>query len=87
MGFLRCKIDLTKIDKDKHLFKSEKGAIYLEFAVAERKEKGQYGDTHAIFIKKSKEDTKLYIGSAEWIEGPAYEGAKSQPIADDEVPW
>lgn len=57
---LNCKINVQKIDKEKHLFVGEKG-IYLDFTVAERKEPGKHGETHSIYIKKQGED-KIYIG-------------------------
>lgn len=89
MGFFRCKIDVTKIDKDKDLFKSEKsGAIYLDYTMSERKEKSKHGATHSIYIKKSKEDEKRYIGDAEYIDGPSPGGeAQGAKIKDDEIPF
>lgn len=87
MSFFRCKIDLTKINKEKDLFKSEKGAIYLDFTMVERKEVGKYGDTHAIYIKKSKDDEKRYIGTGELISGNTEGDTKSAPIEDSELPF
>ena len=63
---INAKINVLKIPKDK-LFNGEKGT-YLDCKVAQRKEPDQYGNTHTIYIQKSKDDEKIYIGEGKAIE-------------------
>ena len=62
---INCKIDVLKIPKDK-LFKGEKGT-YLNFSVARRKEVGQYGDTHTVYLYDKDTKEKTYIGEGKEI--------------------
>ena len=81
---LDIKIDLTKVPKDK-LFKSDKtGSIYLDCKVVEKQTPGQFGDTHAVYIQRSKDEEKLYIGSGKSIE---FKSVESAPIAQDDLPF
>jgi len=62
---INAKINVLKIPKDK-LYVGEKGT-YLDCKVAERREPDQYGNTHTIYIQKSKDDEKVYIGEGKAV--------------------
>ena len=81
---LNCKINLLKIDKEKHIFYGEKGS-YVDFTIAERKELGKNGETHSIYIKK-KDQEKVYIGDATIKEFDGQDGT-STPEAQAKLPF
>ena len=66
-SIINLKIDVTKLTKDK-LFKGEKGT-YADLTVSGYMDgENQYGDTHCIYEKQSKEERetgvdKVYVGS------------------------
>lgn len=86
---INAKINVNKIPKDK-LFKGDKGT-YLDIKVAERREPDQFGNTHTIYIQKSKDDEKIYIGDGKAVHfnkesGPEPPKPKiEQP--DDDLPF
>ena len=86
---IQCKIDVLKVPKDK-LYKGDKGT-YLDFKITERKEPDQYGQTHTIYIQKTKEDEKIYIGSGKTVEFKSDNNPpESKPDgwnADDDLPF
>ncbi len=76
---INAKINVLKIPKDK-LFVGEKGT-YLDCKISERKDPDQYGNTHSIFIQKTKEDEKIYIG-----EGKAVHFGEAKKASYDDLP-
>jgi hypothetical protein len=62
---INAKINVLKIPKDK-LFAGEKGT-YLDCKIVKRKEPDQFGNTHTIYIQKSKDDEKIYIGDGKEV--------------------
>jgi hypothetical protein len=70
---LKCKIDLTKIDKSK-LFKSEKtGAIYADVTILMKDEADQYGN-HGMIVQDIGKEAReagqqgAILGNAKWLE-------------------
>ena len=86
---INAKINVKKIPKDK-LFEGEKGT-YLDIKVAERRETDQYGNTHTIYIQKSKDDEKIYIGDGKAVHfdqkqaAPGHLATKAEQ--DDDLPF
>ena len=84
---INAKINVKKIPKDK-LFEGDKGT-YLDIKVAERREPDQYGNTHTIYIQKSKDDEKIYIGDGKAVhfdkEQPKHMPTKAEQ--DDDLPF
>ena len=66
-SIINLKIDVTKLTKDK-LFKGQKGT-YSDLTVSEYMDgENQYGETHCVYEKQSKEEReagvdKVYVGS------------------------
>lgn len=63
--------------------KANNGKLYINIVIAERKEVGKFGETHAIFMSQTKEEReakadKCYIGS-----GQAYAPKPEAVTADD----
>jgi hypothetical protein len=66
--------------------KSAKGDHFLNFTVAERREKGKYGDTHAIYTydkDKPEGARKKYIGSGELKEWNNESSGQANSTEDD----
>jgi hypothetical protein len=70
---LKCKLDLTKIDKSK-LFKSEKtGAIYADVTILMKDEADQYGN-HGMIVQDIGKEAReagqqgAILGNAKWLE-------------------
>ena len=66
MKLISCSIDLTSITGEKVVV-HENGKQYYHFIVEERKEAGQYGDTHMIYEKQTVEErevreSRVFIG-------------------------
>ena len=82
-------ICLSDIPKDK-IKKSEKnGNMYVNLILSERKEKGQYGETHYLSVSKTKEEREantktIYVGSGTLYEPKVAEVVTPQAI--DEMP-
>ena len=53
---------------------------YLNLVISERREVGQYGDTHSVTL-----DT--YVGKAKEPGGIAAPALESHPITDDDIPF
>lgn len=79
-------------DVPKELFKkAENGKVYLGISVNERKEVGQYGDTHFISCAPKKEERKdgvnYIIGNLKTYNPqpsvPTYEQISAAPSADE----
>jgi len=64
---ITASICLSDIPKER-IVEAKNGKKYLNFVVDERREVGQYGDTHTVYLSQSKEERenkekKVYIGS------------------------
>jgi hypothetical protein len=81
---INAKINVLKIPKDK-LFVGDKGT-YLDCKITERKEPDQYGYTHTIYIQKTKDDEKIYIGEGKAVhfDKPAHLPTKAE---QDDLPF
>ena len=63
---ITASICLSDIPKER-IVEAKNGKKYLNFVVDERREVGQYGDTHTVYLSQSKEERenkekKVYIG-------------------------
>lgn len=94
--FLIGSICLTDIPKE--LFKKAGNQkIYLNIAVAERKEESPYGDTHNIIASKPKDqrsgnEKPIYCGNLKrWNETPKQPSSEeiqnAPPAYDDDLPF
>lgn len=66
--FLYGSVCLSDIPKELITTSQSNGKQYLNIAVSERKEKGQYGETHTISVSQPKEqrngnEKPIYIGN------------------------
>ena len=77
---LRCKIDVTKIDKNL-LFKGQKGT-YLDFNVWLNDEPDKYGNDASIEQQKPQGEERNYIGSGKWYK-PRIEPVQTEEIPDE----
>lgn len=68
---ITASICLSDIPKER-IVEAKNGKKYLNFVVDERREVGQYGDTHTVYLSQSKEERenkekKVFVGSGkEW---------------------
>jgi hypothetical protein len=98
MAIIKCKIDVTKIDKSR-LYKGAKGT-YLDFDVITKDEPDQYGNVGMITQQISKEDREAgkkgaILGNATKIIGeigsPKAKQDQPEPIeansATDDLPF
>ena len=89
---IEIKLTLTDIPKEL-VFAGKKGK-YIDLIVSEMKQADQYGNTHTVYIKQSKEDRqakaeKIYVGKGKTVEfekqpqpkAPAQK-AKAEPETD-----
>jgi hypothetical protein len=81
---IRCSIAVNKIDK-KRLKKHENGNTYYSFTLLERREVGQYGDTHMVVEDITKEERQsgvkgTILGKGEEVQ-PKGEAAPPKPVA------
>jgi hypothetical protein len=86
---LKCKIDLTKIDKSK-LFKSEKtGAIYADVTILMKDEADQYGN-HGMIVQDIGKEAReagqqgAILGNAKWLESKNEPPKPYVPDDDDD---
>lgn len=87
-----CLSDIPRSEIKKVMCKDGKERMYLNIAVIERKEKGQYGDTHFISCAPRKEERKegvnYIIGDLKTWEPvslmPTTDEIASAPAVDDE---
>lgn len=92
-----CLSNIPRSEMKKIMCKDGKERIFLNVAVIERKEKGQFGDTHFISCAPKQEERKegmnYIIGDLKtWNPEPqmptAEEIAAAQPIqGDDDLPF
>ena len=66
MSLVNISICLSDLPKDK-IKQGNNGKKYINLCVASRKEIGQYGETHAVYVSQSKDEReagvqKVYIG-------------------------
>ena len=87
---LKCKIDLTKIDKSK-LFKSEKtGAIYADVTILMKDEADQYGN-HGMIVQDIGKEAReagqqgAILGNAKWLETKSEPPKAFVPDDDDQA--
>ncbi|MDR1199825.1 MAG: hypothetical protein LBK94_12580 [Prevotellaceae bacterium] len=82
---------LSDIPKDK-IKKAANGKHYVNLILSERKEKGKYGETHALMVSKTKDEREakadtVYVGSGtlweEKVFAPTPEAIADLPAADD----
>lgn len=88
-GFLYGSICLTDIPQQLVTI-GKNGKKYLNIAVAKRKEKGKFGETHTITATIPKDQRQpnaptLYIGNLKTWEGSTNNNTTS--IADDDLPF
>lgn len=68
---ITASICLSDIPKER-IVEAKNGKKYLNFVVDERREVGQYGDTHTVYLSQSKEERenkekRIFIGNGkEW---------------------
>lgn len=81
-------IDVDKIPKDR-IWTSKSGARKLFATLGERKEVGQYGETHTLYLWDKDAKEKTYIGSGKVKEWKAEQPNKraEQPANDDGLPF
>lgn len=92
---IAVKIDLNKIDKEKHLYKGQKG-LYLDLDVWVNDEPDQYGNDASVSINQSKEqreagEKKVYVGNGKklfgWPKSEAPDNPMTTDAESDDVPF
>ncbi|NDV68562.1 hypothetical protein [Dysgonomonas sp. 25] len=89
--FLYGSICLTDIPKEL-IRKSEKnGKQYLNIGISQLKEKGKYGDTHAVIVNVPKEqrqpnDRTIYIGNLKTWDGTS-SSQQGTTQEEDDLPF
>jgi hypothetical protein len=83
---IAVKIDLNKIDKEKHLYKGKKG-LYLDLDVWINDTPDQYDNDASVSINQSKEqrengESKVYVGNGKKLFGW---GKSSEATSDPDV--
>jgi hypothetical protein len=61
--------------------KNDRG--YLNLVVAERREEGQYGDTHSVYLDTYTPRT----GAGARQDADAFAGRHSEPVTSDDIPF
>jgi len=79
---LRCKIDVTKINKDL-LFKGQKGT-YLDMNIWINDEPDKYGNDCSIEQKTNRGTAKNYIGNGKWYK-PVIEPVQTEDIPEEKT--
>ena len=97
MGLITISISLLDIPKEK-IKQHENGKKYVNLCVASRKEPGQYGETHTVYVSQTKEEREakvqtIYVGSGKEYfpqsQPVTAESVESMPPADnfDDLPF
>jgi len=68
---------LSDIPKDK-IKKAENGKCYTNLILSERKDVGQYGETHTLAVSKTKEEREAKVGTIYVGSGKLYD---NKPVA------
>lgn len=89
-------VNLSKLTGG-HIYQNEnKGTTQLKLCVADRKEKGKYGETHTLYLNQSKEDReakkeKSYCGYGKQIDitggSTATANVPVTPIPAEDLPF
>jgi len=72
---INLSINLSKLPKEK-MTKDKNGNSWINLVVAERKEKSEYGETHTIYVSRSKQERDekqkiIYCGTGkQYFEPP-----------------
>jgi hypothetical protein len=95
MGTINISICLSDLPKDK-IKAGKNNKKYINLCVASRQKVSQYGETHTVYVQKTKEEIEgkkptIYVGSGkEYIpQGSTAESVESMPVADstDDLPY
>jgi hypothetical protein len=81
MSLINISICLSDIPKDK-IKVGKNGKKYMNFTVASRKEVSQYGETHVVFVSRTKEERESNAPTTFVGGGREY---KPQPTTADDV--
>jgi hypothetical protein len=95
MSLINISVCLTDLPKDK-IKTANNGKKYINLCLADRKETGQYGETHALFVSQTKEEREarkdvVYVGSGvEYNPKPVTaQDIDNAPVSDniDDLPF
>lgn len=90
--FLYGSICLTDIPKEHITVSQTNGKEYLNIAIAERKEKGKFGETHTVTVsilkdQKKPNDKPIYIGNLKSWERNTNNQSGGNLKKDDDLPF
>ena len=89
MSLITISLCVSDIPKDK-IKQADNGKKYLNLCVSKRREIGQFGETHTVFISNTKEEREanaptIYVGSGKEYAPPqpvTAENIDAMPVAE-----
>jgi hypothetical protein len=75
---------LSDIPKDKIKI-ANNGKAYINLVLSERKEKGQFGETHTLTISKTKEEREANVPTIYVGNGKSFDNKPVQAVSYEEI--